>query len=75
MPLSEVLAVLTEGGGGGHLKPLDPTPLPNPIPPPPNWNRNDHCTFHQRIGHKTYSCLRLKHEVQDLIDQGVIAKP
>ena len=47
MPLSKVLVVLTEEG---HLKPLDPTPLPNPIPP--NWNRNDHCAFHQRIGHK-----------------------
>ena len=31
MPLSEVLAILIERGGGGHLKPLDPTPLPNPI--------------------------------------------
>ena len=70
MPLSEVLAVLNEVG---HLKPLDPTPLPNPIPP--NWNRNDHYAFLQRIGHKTNSCLRLKHEVKDLIDQGVIAKP
>ena len=59
--------------GEGHLKPLNPIPRPNPIPP--NWNRNDHFTFHQRIGHKTNSCLRLKHEVQDLIDQGVIAKP
>ena len=37
MPLSEVLAVLIEGG---QLKPLDPTPFPNLIPP--NWNRNDH---------------------------------
>ena len=70
MPLSEVLAVLIERG---HLKPLDPTPLPNPIIP--NWNRNDHCAFRQRIGHKTNSCLRLKHEVQDLIDQRVITKP
>ena len=75
MPLSKVLVVLTEGrwGGGGHLEPLDPTSLPNPILP--NWNRNDHCAFHQRIGPMKNSCLRLKHEVQDLIDQGVIAKP
>ena len=63
MPLSEVLAFMTEEG---HLEPLDPTPLPNLIPP--NWNRNDHCAFHQRIGYKTNSCLRLKHEVQDLVD-------
>ena len=69
MPLSEVLVVLIKGG---YLKPFDPTPLPNPIPP--NWNRNDHYAFHQRIGHKTNSCLRLKHDVQNLIDQGVIAK-
>ena len=72
MPLSEVLAVSIEGGGV-HLKPLDSTPFPNSIPP--NWNRNDYFAFHQRIVLKTNSCLRLKHEVQDLIDQGVIAKP
>ena len=53
-------------GGGGHLKPLDPTPLPNPIWP--NWNRNDYFAFHQQIVLKTNSCLMLKHEVQDLID-------
>ena len=70
MPLSKVLAILTKGG---HLKPLDLTPFPNPIPP--NWNRNDHCAFHQMIEHKTNNCLRLKHDVQDLIDKGVIAKP
>ena len=65
MPLSEVLVVLAKGG---HLEPFNPTPLPNPILP--NWNRNDHCAFHQRIRHKTNSCLRLKHDVQNLIDQG-----
>ena len=70
MPLLEVLAVMIERG---HLKPLDPTPLLNPIPL--SWNRNDHCAFHQRIGHMKNSCLRLKHEVQDLIDQRVITKP
>ena len=69
MSLSKVLVVLINGG---HLKPLDRT-LPNPIPP--NWNRKDHCAFHQRIGHKTNSYLRLKYEVQDLIDQWVITKP
>ena len=66
IPLSEVLAVMIERGGGGHLKPLDPTPLPNPIWP--NWNRNDYFAFHQQIVLKTNSCLMLKHEVQDLID-------
>ena len=70
MPLSEVLVVLANGG---HLEPFNPTPLPNPILP--NWNRNDHCAFHQRIRHKPNSCLRLKHDVQNLIDQGVITKP
>ena len=70
MPLLEVLVVMIEKG---HLMPLDPTPLPNPIPQ--SWNRNDHCALHQRIGQETNICQRLKHEVQDLINKGVIAKP
>ena len=36
---------------------------------------DDLYAFHQMIGHKTNSCLRLKHEFQDLIDQGMITKP
>ena len=35
---------------------------------------DDLYAFHQRIGHKTNCCLRLKHEVQDLIHQGMITK-
>ena len=57
----------------GHLKPLDPTPYPNPLSK--NWNTNFYCLFHQKIGHNTDECTRLKHEIQDLIDNDVILKP
>ena len=57
----------------GHLKPLDPTPYPDPLPK--NWNTNLYCLFHKKIGHSTNECTRLKHEIQDLIDNDVIPKP
>ena len=57
----------------GHLKPLDPTPYPDPLSK--NWNMNLYCLFHQKTGHSTDECTRLKHEIQDLIDNDVIPKP
>ena len=57
----------------GYLKPLEPTLLLIPIPN--TWNMNEYCAFHQKLGHKTDNCFRLKHVIQDLIDDGVIAKP
>ncbi|KAK9993333.1 hypothetical protein SO802_023036 [Lithocarpus litseifolius] len=54
----------------GFIKLLDPTPMPNPIHH--TWNLNEYCHFHQKSGHKTDNCLRLKHEIQDLIDNGTI---
>ena len=53
-----------------HLKSLDPTPPPNPLPK--HWDTNIYFHFHQRSDHNTDVCSRLKHEIQDLIDQNVI---
>ena len=56
VPLSELFEALLENG---YLKPLDPTPLPNPIPR--SLKMNEYCAFHQKLGHKRNSCMRLKH--------------
>ena len=61
--LSEALEILSKKG---YLKPLEPTLLPIPIPR--SWNMNKYCDFHQKLGHNTDNCFRLKHEIQDLID-------
>ena len=53
-------------------------PLPNPNPPNPNtpdYNPNKHCKFHQNLKHSTDNCIRLKHEIQNLIDAGRIIDP
>ena len=53
-------------------------PLPNPNPPNPNtpdYNPNKHCKFHQHLKHSTDNCIRLKHEIQNLIDAGKIIDP
>ena len=68
--LSEALEILSKKG---YLKPLEPTLLPIPILS--TWNMNEYCAFHQKLWHKTNNCFKLKHEIQDLIDGGVIAKP
>ena len=57
----------------GFIKPLDPTPMPNPIPP--TWNLNEYCHYRQKFGHITDNCLRIKHEIQDLIDNGALSNP
>ena len=57
----------------GFLKPLDATPVPNPIPT--TWNLNEYCHFHQKPGHKTDNYFHLKHEIQDLIDNGTLPNP
>jgi len=36
---------------------------------------NEYCAFHQKLRHWTNNFFRLKHEIQDLINGGVIAKP
>ena len=53
-------------------------PLPNLNPPNPNtldYNSNKHCKFHQNLNHSTDNCIRLKHEIQNLIDSGKIIDP
>ena len=67
MPLSKALGVLIRKG---HLKPLEPRPLPERLLP--THNPAKYCAFHQQHGHDTDQCFRLRHEVQDLIDNGVI---
>jgi hypothetical protein len=69
-PLSKVFEHMCKRG---HLKPLDLTPYPDPLLK--NWNMNLYCLFHQKTGHSTNECTRLKHEIQDLIDNDVIPKP
>ncbi|KAF5932561.1 hypothetical protein HYC85_028732 [Camellia sinensis] len=68
MSLSVALRVLIRKG---HLKLLEPLPLPNPLPP--SHNPAKYCAFHQQHGHDTDQCFRLRHEIQELIDNKVIA--
>ena len=68
--LSKAFEILSKKG---YLKPLEPTLLPIPIPN--TWTMNEYCTFHEKLGRKKDNCIRMKHEIQDLIDGGVIVKP
>ncbi|KAF5933077.1 hypothetical protein HYC85_029248 [Camellia sinensis] len=70
MSLTSALKVLMERG---HLKPLDPQPLPDPLPA--RHNLSKYCVYHQQRGHGTDRCYRLRHEVQNLIDNWTIAPP
>lgn len=69
-PLSSVLEKLVKIG---HLRPLTPTPLPQN--PPPSHNPNLFCDYHQMPGHHTDSCYRLRHAIQDLVDNGTLPTP
>ncbi|KAI8550364.1 hypothetical protein RHMOL_Rhmol06G0100100 [Rhododendron molle] len=66
-PRSTILKKLTEIV---VLKPLSP---PQTIPP--NLNQNVYCDFHQKPGHTTDNCIRLRHEIQNLIDNKVVDAP
>ncbi|KAI8542637.1 hypothetical protein RHMOL_Rhmol08G0153200 [Rhododendron molle] len=74
--LSSVLEKLVKSG---HLKPLDLMPLPKN--PPANFKPNLYCAYHQRAGHFTDSCFRLRHNgafvltasVSDLSHQSIPA--
>ena len=68
--LSEAFEILSKKG---YHKLLEPNLLPIPILN--TWNMNECCAFHQKLGHKIDNCFWLKHEIQDLINNGVIAKP
>ena len=54
----------------GYIKPLGPTPMPNPIPP--IWNLNEYSHYHQKSSNKIDNCFCLKHEIQDLRDNGTL---
>src|SRR2546425_2996337 len=70
LPLSKVLERCIKRG---LLQPLEPRPLSNPLPA--RFNSRAYCNFHQSKGHDTNNCKRLRHEIQDLIDQGKIPDP
>ena len=68
MPMSQVYDKLK---AKGLLKPLDARPIPNPLPS--RFNVNKICAYHQGPGHETDCCFALRHAIQDLIDNKVIA--
>ncbi|KAF5934179.1 hypothetical protein HYC85_030350 [Camellia sinensis] len=70
MPLSRALLILAKNG---HLKPLEPRPLPKNLPA--THDATLYCAYHQQSSHSTNGCSRLRHEVQDLIDNKVILPP
>ena len=70
MPISQVYDKLK---AKGLLKPLDLRPIPNPLPL--RLNVNKRCAYHQGLGHETDRCFTLRHAIQDLIDNKVIAPP
>ncbi|KAH7843834.1 hypothetical protein Vadar_021227 [Vaccinium darrowii] len=69
-PLSLVYKELHKAG---FLKPLTPTPLPQKLPA--YHNLNAFCAFHQMPGHATDECHRLRHKIQNLIDNGFVSAP
>ena len=44
-------------------------------PNSPGYDPNSYYNFHQAIGHSIDICIRLKHEIQDLMDSGRITDP
>ncbi|KAI8530516.1 hypothetical protein RHMOL_Rhmol11G0065300 [Rhododendron molle] len=52
------------------LKLLNPTSLPQKLPA--SHNPNAYCAYHQNVGHHTNNCFRLRHAIQDLIDNKTI---
>nr|CAN65193.1 hypothetical protein VITISV_031688 [Vitis vinifera] len=63
MPLSRAFQKLIEGG---LLTPLAPKPVP------PRFRLDLHCSYHQGPGHDTDHYNALRHDIQDLIDQGLV---
>src|SRR5256884_3079950 len=70
LPLSKVLERCIKRG---LLQSLELKPLPDPLPA--HFNLQAYCKFHRVKGHYTDKCHRLRHEIQDLIDQGKIPDP
>ena len=70
MPVSQVFEKLK---AKGLLRPLDPRPILNPLPA--RFDVTKRCAYHQSPGHDTDKCFGLRHAIQDLIDNKVIAPP
>jgi hypothetical protein len=70
MSLSKALVRLTESG---HLKPIGPTP--DPMEKSPKWRESAYCNYHQGKGHETDNCFKLRHAIQDLIDNKSLLMP
>ena len=49
-------------------------PLPQ-RPPYPGVDQKFYCKYHQNYGHDIDGCIRLRHEVQNIIDSGKITDP
>ena len=69
-PLSKVLDRLIQKG---LLRPLTVFRPPNLNLP--GYDPNSYYKFHQVASHSTDSCMRLKHEIQNLIDSRKITEP
>ena len=67
MPLSRAFQRLVEGG---LIVPLPPRPLLQSTPL--GFRIDLHRAYHQRAGHDTNSFAALRHDIQDLIDQGLV---
>jgi len=50
----------------------DAPPNGEPLFRAPWYKENEYCDYHRVKGHKTNGCMRLKHVIQDCIDQGLI---
>ena len=70
MPMSQVFNKLK---AKRLLKPLDPRLIPNPLPS--RFDVNKRSVYHQVPGHDTDCCFTIRHAIQDLIDNKVIAPP
>ena len=68
--MSKVLKRLVQKG---LLQPITYSRTPNPNSP--GYDPNSYYDFHQAIGHPTDTCIRLKNEIQNLIDSGKITDP
>ncbi|XP_074278447.1 uncharacterized protein LOC141602037 [Silene latifolia] len=59
----------------GKLNPIGPTPDP-PADRQGKWYKpNAYYAYHQGKGHDTENCYRLKHEIQDMIENGSLPIP
>ncbi|XP_074298824.1 uncharacterized protein LOC141629772 [Silene latifolia] len=59
----------------GKLNPIGPTPDPLADRQGKWYKQNAYCAYHQGKGHDTENCYRLKHEIQDMIENGSLPIP